>query len=80
MDWRLRVPGGLYRRACEQAGSDADLAALVRTWLERYIDPVPTAQQLGGRASAARLTPAERQEKARRAVEARWTKHRAQTP
>lgn len=67
MDWRLRIPGGLYRHAREKAGSDADLAALVRSWLERYLDP---PQAVGGHARMTALTPERRSEIARTAARA----------
>lgn len=68
MDWRLRLPGALYRRAAEKAGSDADLARLVQSWLERYLDP---PQAAGGVARCASLTPERRSEIARAAALAR---------
>ena len=67
MDWRLRIPGGLYRHAREKAGSDADLAALVRSWLERYLDP---PQAIGGRARMTTISPERRSEIARMAAKA----------
>lgn len=70
MDWRLRLPSALYRRAVAKAGSDADLAALVRSWLARYLEPSP--QAVGGRARAARLTPEARSAIARQGAQARW--------
>lgn len=76
MDWRLRLPGALYRRACEKAGSDADLARLVSQWLTTYVDGT-SPQALGGRSTAARRTPEERSASARAAVQARWARHRA---
>ena len=71
MDWRLRLPGALYRRARDLAGSDAALADRVRHYLTQYVDGT-TPQALGGRASAARLSEDERREKARAAARARW--------
>ena len=69
----MRIPGGLYRRAVDRATADGTtLDAMVRHWLERYVDPVPTAQQLGGRAAAAKLTPEARSERARALAQARW--------
>lgn len=68
MDWRIRIPGGLYRQCVERAGSDADLALLVRGWLERYLDP---PQAAGGVARSARMTPERRSEIARAAALAR---------
>lgn len=75
MDWRIRLPGALVRRATAKAGSDADLAALVRCWLETYVDGT-SPQALGGRATAARRTPEERSASARAAVLARWERQR----
>lgn len=75
MDWRLRLPGALYRRARDQAGSDRQLAALARIWLEGYVAGQSPAQQLGargGRASAEALTPTERRAKTQHAAQARW--------
>lgn len=74
MDWRVRLPGALYRQCVERAGSDADLAALVRLWLTRYLDP---PQAAGGQARAARLTPERRADIARSAARAR---HRRPAP
>ena len=71
MDWRLRLPGALYRMAVDRAGSDADLARIVRDYLGRYVDGT-TAQQAGGRARAERLSPERRAEIARAAAQARW--------
>ena len=80
MDWRLRLPGALYRQARDKAGSDAQLATAVRDWLEDYATGQgqlleDAAQQLGasgGRASAEARTPEERSAKARAAAKARW--------
>lgn len=76
MDWRLRLPGALYRQARDRAGSDAALADRVREWLTGYVTGQPTAgQQLaaqGGHARAASLTTEQRRESARRAARARW--------
>lgn len=63
MEWRVRLPGAIYRRARDRAGSDAQLAALVRDYLETYVSGQTPAQPLaaqGGRASAASLTAEER--------------------
>ena len=37
MNWRLRIPGALYRQAIDRAGSDAALAERVRSWLHAYV-------------------------------------------
>lgn len=75
MDWRVRIPGGLYRRAVDRATADGTtLDLMVRHWLERYVDPPPSAQSLGGHAAAARLTPEQRTARARASALARWSK------
>lgn len=76
MNWRLRLAGGLYRRATQKAGSDAALADLVRGWLERYVDAAPSPQSLGGQARAAQMTPAERSARMRDVARARWGEER----
>lgn len=73
MDWRLRIPSAVYRRAADKAGSDADLAALVRVWLERYLDP---PQAIGAQARTATLTAERRSEIARIAAQARHGRQR----
>lgn len=70
MDWRVRVPGAVYRLAVEKAGSDKALAEMVAGWIGQWASG-QTAQQLGGRARAARMTPEERSAAARRAGYAR---------
>jgi hypothetical protein len=77
MDWRLRIPSVLYRLARDRAGSDKELAERVRAWLERYAsgDDQQRAAQ-GGHARAAKLSPDERRESARRAAAARWERPR----
>lgn len=37
MDWRLRLPGAMYRRASDRAGGERSLAALVLAWLTTYV-------------------------------------------
>lgn len=76
MDWRIRLPGGLYRQAVDKAGGDAQLAQVVRLWLERYTSAEPIGAA-GGAARAASLTPERRREIARQAVATRWAKAKA---
>ena len=71
MDWRVRLPGAIYRQAVDRAGSDADLARLVVAYLTTYVDGT-SAQSLGGRARAAALSDEERRAHARRMAAARW--------
>jgi len=73
MDWRLRLPGGLYRRAAEKAGGDTQLAQRVRIFLERYTADQPQ-QAVAAAARAASLTPERRSEIARTAALARHRK------
>jgi hypothetical protein len=70
MDWRLRLPGALYRRAAAKAGGPMPLAALVLGWLTRYVDgsePHRRAAQI----RAERLSPARRSDIARMGAQAR---------
>ena len=71
MTWRLRLPGALYRRAVERAGSDADLARLVAAYLTRYAEGQHAD---AARARSASLTPERRSEIARAAVATRWAR------
>lgn len=79
MDWRLRVPGALYRRAVDRAGSDGELARRVRDYLTRYVaDTLP--HQIAARARANRLSPERRSEIARIAQRASVDARRARRP
>lgn len=74
MDWRIRLPGGLYRQAATKAGGDAQLAQRVRVWLERYAaDERQQAGAKGGTTRAARMTPEALSDAARKAALARWS-------
>lgn len=70
MDWRLRLPGALYRLALDKAGSPAALAALVVGWLTRYVDGSEPHRR-AARARADSLTPERRSAIARQAAMAR---------
>lgn len=70
MIYRLRLPSALYRLAVARAGSPDALADLVRRYLTQYAAG-DTAQQRGGTARAARLSPEQRSAIARRAALAR---------
>jgi len=72
MNWRIRLPGAVYRKAVDRAGSDASLADIARQWVSDYADEKPSAQQLGGRASQAALTPEQRSVRMKALVERRW--------
>lgn len=76
MDFRLRLPGAVYRQARDKAGDEASLAALLVAYLTAYAEG-RTAQQRGGVASAARLTPEKRSARGRQAVAVRWDRVRA---
>jgi len=65
------LPGAVYRRAVDRAGSPADLAALVTRWVTDYAAE-SSPQASGGRARAATMSPEQRQAHARRMAEARW--------
>ena len=64
MNWRIRLPGALYRLARDKAGSDAALADLVTRYLDAWVSGT-TAQALGGKARAESITPERRTEIAR---------------
>lgn len=66
MDLRIRIPSMLARLAIDRAGSAQQLAKLTARWVEQYATG-ETAQALGGRARAERMTPEQRSESARRA-------------
>lgn len=71
MDFRVRLPGAIYRQASEKAGDDASLARLVVAYVTAYATGT-TPQQLGAAASNAGMTPEQRTERAKRAAAARW--------
>lgn len=71
MNFRLRLPGAIYRQARDRAGDDATLHDRLVAYVTAYATG-HTAQQQGGSASAARLTPEARRERARRAA---WARH-----
>lgn len=73
MDWRLRIPGALYRRAAEKAGGQMPLATLVVQWLTDYVDPPLTLQQRAGQARQASMSTEERSEAGRAAARRRWS-------
>jgi hypothetical protein len=75
MDWRVRIPGWLYRRAVERAGSDLELARLVRDYLTHYADETLPGQ-VGGRARWADRSDDERRTHAQQMAAARWARDR----
>jgi len=70
MKWHVRIPDVLHRIGVEKAGGEAALQKLVVRWLSDYVNGT-SAQSLGGKARAARMTPEARTEAARRAGYAR---------
>ena len=75
MNWHLRLPGALYRQACDRAGSDTALADRVRSWLNAYVagqSPPSLFAASGGHARAKALTPEARTAIAKTAARARW--------
>jgi hypothetical protein len=85
MDWRVRIPGVLFRRASQRAvdaGSDLQTItrALLALYAEAQIDPLvadPIAVAVarrGGHARAESMSATARSEAARKAVQARWAK------
>ncbi len=75
MDWRLRLPGALYRQAVDRAGSDRELSAVVRQWITDYVEGRSASQALASRGGVARrdrMTPEQRADAASRAAQARW--------
>ena len=90
MDYRLHgIPGALLRRATARAKAEGhDLRTVLLALLTRYAegeinphaarDPLAAAKGAkGGSARAARMTPDERSDSARRAVAARWARAKA---
>lgn len=75
MDFRLRLPGAIYRQARDKAGDDASLAALLVRYVTQYATGT-TAQQRGGVVASAKLTTEERRARASAAATARWQRHR----
>lgn len=74
MNWRVRLPGALYRLALEKAGDDGALAELVTRWLDAYVRGQSEAQAngaRGGKVAAERMTPEERRARGQKAVETR---------
>jgi hypothetical protein len=77
MDFRIRLPGNVYRYAKERAGgTDVLLRRKIEEWTQNYAHG-QTAQQRGGRVSADRMTPEQRSDKMRTAVNVRWDAVRA---
>lgn len=74
MNWRVRVPGALYRQAVEAAGGDVKLQGHVVRWLDSYVLGRSEAQvtgAAGGRAAAAYMTAEQRHARAKKAARAR---------
>lgn len=73
MTYRLRVAAVLVRLAEGKLGGAEALQKKLATYVEQLATGA-TAQALGGRAAAARLTAEARQARARAVANARWGK------
>ena len=74
------LPPGLIPRAKARARADeTTLDAVLLTYLTRYAEGTPSAQQLGGQARVAGMTGDERSALARHAAQHRWGKPAAKT-
>lgn len=73
MDFRVRLPGAVYRQARDRAGDDTALEQLIVAHVTAYAAG-QTAQQRGGQARAQQMSRAERSASAKAAAIARWAK------
>jgi len=72
MNFRIRLPGSVYRFAKERAGgTDVQLAQKIVEYVTNYAHGT-TAQQKGGRATTDAMTQEQLRARSQKGVAARW--------